>query len=343
MIRNANGSTGEDSMQRWRTAPSAGSLVGILGIILCACGIGGVVFGALPGTAGTLIYALWGIVALLALVALALAVLLWGYFTLGYRLDEQDGGALIIRWAWRTIRLPLEEVEYLGPARQILGDKLATRLWPWPGYYLNAIADPALGRIRLYSTVPLRRQIIVCTARGSFGISPDRPAAFARRFTTLNEQIERGGPLSTLPLPAPAPIEIEDEEESAYPSGIAIGQRAFQERAGTRAVSLFADRASVSLLLLGGALVAAMLWFILIRFDAVPQTLPLHYNLNGRPDRIGTPREIFYFPLIAALITAANFALAWSVIRFDRFAARLLLGGTCLAQLVAWVALLKIF
>jgi len=330
-------------MQRWRTAPSAGSLVGILGILLCACGIGGVIFGALPGATGTVALVLWGIVAVLALVVLGLAILLWGYFSLGYRLDEADGGALVIRWAWRTIRLPIAEIEYLGPARQILGDQPAPRLWPWPGYYLNAFTDAALGRIRLFATLPLRRQIIVCSARGSFGISPDRPAAFAAHFTALNEAIERDGPLPTMSLPVPAPIVIEEEEEAAYPSSIAIGQRAFQERTGGQTLSLFADRPSVSLLLLGGALVATMLWFILIRFDAVPQTLPLHYNLNGRPDRIGTPREIFYFPLIAALITIANFALAWSVIRFDRFAARLLLSGTCLAQLVAWVALLKIF
>ena len=330
-------------MQRWRTAPSAGSIVGILGILLCACGSGGVIFGVLPDTSGTLEGVLWGVVALLTLVALGLALLLWGYYTLGYRFDEADGGALIIRWAWRTVRLPFAEIEYLGPARQLLGDGLAPRLWPWPGYYLNAFTDAALGRIRLFATLPLRRQILVCSARGSFGISPERPAAFAAHFTALNEAIERGGPLPALPLPAPAPLVIEEEEETAYPSSIAIGQRAFQERTGGQALSLFADRPSVGLLLLGGALVATMLWFILIRFDAVPQTLPLHYNLNGRPDRIGTPREIFYFPLIAALITVANLALAWSVIRFDRFAARLLLGGTCLAQLVAWVALLKIF
>lgn len=330
-------------MQRWRTAPSAGSLVGILALFLCACGIGGVIFGAMPGTTGSLTLALWGVVALLALAALGLAMLLWGYFTLGYGLDGADGGTLVIRWAWRTIRIPFGEIEYLGPARQILGNELAPRLWPWPGYYLNMLNDAALGRIRLFATSPLRRQIIICSSRGSFGISPDRPAAFAARFTALNEAIERGGPLPTQTPPPSALIEIEEEEEVAYPSSIAIGQRAFQERTGGQALSLFADRPSVSLLLLGGALVATMLWFILLRFDAVPQTLPLHYNLNGRPDRIGTPREIFYFPLIAALITAANFALAWSVIRFDRFAARLLLGGTCLAQLVAWVALLKIF
>lgn len=330
-------------MQRWRTAPSAGSLVGILALLLCGGGIGGLIVGALLGTAGIPAPALWALVALVAVVTVGLVVLLWGYVTLGYRLDEAAGGTLVIRWAWRTVRVPFAEIEYLGPARQMLGQTVSQRLWPWPGYYLNTLTDPALGRIRLFATRPPQRQVLICTARGSFGISPDRPAAFAARFTALNEAIERGGPLPVVSTPSPAPVEIEEEEEAAYPSLVATGQRAFQERTSGQALSLFADRPSVSLILLGGALVATMLWFILIRFDAVPQTLPLHYNLNGHPDRIGTPREIFYFPLIAALITIANLALAWSVIRFDRFAARLLLGGTCLAQLVAWVALLKIF
>jgi uncharacterized membrane protein len=90
-------------------------------------------------------------------------------------------------------------------------------------------------------------------------------------------------------------------------------------------------------------MIAAMLWFILLRYESVPQTLPLHYNTLGQPDRIGSPREIFLLPLIAGVVAAANIALAWSVVRFDRFAARLLLSGTCLVQVVTWVALLKLF
>ena len=340
-------------MQRWRPSPSAGSLVGILALLLCAGGIAGLTLRAIPEAGDTpmLIVALRVMVGVLALASLGLAILLWGYFTLSYTLAETDGGALIIRWAWRTIRLPLADIEYLGPARQLLKKPQVRRLWPWPGYYLNAIDDEALGTIRLFATVPPRRQILICSAQGSFGLSPDRPAAFAAQFTALNEAIERGLPLPQKPLatvPAsfaalPAVSALEDEEEDAYPSIAANGQRDFRERTADRPLSLFADRPAVGLILLGGALIAAMVWFILLRFDAVPQTLPLHYNATGQPDRIGTPREIFFFPLIAALVAVANLALAWSVIRFDRFAARLLLGGTCLVQTVAWVALLKLF
>lgn len=340
-------------MPRWRPAPSAGSLVGILALLLCAGGIGGLLVRALPesGGAGTLAIAIWVLVGLLSVIALVLGILLWGYFTLSYTLDETDGGALVIRWAWRRIRLPLDEIEYLGPARQILDATTVRRLWPWPGYYLNTISDTALGKIALFATQPPRRQILVCSARGSFGLSPDRPATFAARFAALNEAIESGQPLAqakplsnfpTLP-PSPTVSALEEEEEASYPSVAASGQRAFRERTADHPLSLFADRPAVSLILLGGALVAAMLWFILLRFDAVPQTLPLHFNTTGQPDRIGTPREIFLFPLITALVAVANLALAWSVIRFDRFAARLLLSGTCLVQAVAWVALLKIF
>jgi hypothetical protein len=343
----------EGSVQRWRPSPSAGSLVGILALIICASAIAGLTLRAIPDAsdAPSLVIALWVLVSILALVSLGLIVLLWGYFTLSYTLAEAGSGALIIRWAWRTIRLPLGEIEYLGPARQLLKEPQVRRLWPWPGYYLNAIDDEALGKIRLFATLPPRRQILICSAQGSFGLSPDRPAAFAAQFTALNEAIESGLPLPQKPLTTvpitfaalPAVNALEDEEEEAYPSIAASGQRDFRERTANRPLSLFADRPAVGLILLGGALIAAMVWFILLRFDAVPQTLPLHYNATGQPDRIGTPREIFFFPLIAALVAVANLALAWSVIRFDRFAARVLLGGTCLVQTVAWVALLKLF
>ncbi len=332
-------------MQRWRPAPSAGSLVGILALLLCLGGIAALILRAIPEASGTpfLAIVLWVLAGLLTLASVTLSILLWGYATLGYRLDETNGGALIVRWAWRTISIPLAEIEYFGPARQLLGATAVRRLLPWPGYYLNTITDDALGRIRLFATLPPRRQLLVCSARGSFGISPDRPATLVARFTALNAALEQGGPLpTTLPV-ASAAAEPDEEEELAYPGIAASGQRAFRERTTGQLVSPFADRPTIILALLGGALLAAMLWFIIIRFDAVPQTLPLHYNATGQPDRIGTPREIFLFPLIAALVAVANLALAWSVIRFDRFAACLLLGGTCLVQTVAWVALLKLF
>lgn len=332
-------------MQRWRAAPSAGSLVGILALLLCVAATAGVVMRRIPAAGDRWLALLgwWLLVAGLGIVIVVLAILLWGYFTLSYALDEagDDGGALIVRWAWQATRIPLAEIEYFGPARQLLAATVGPP-WPWPGYYLRTVYDESLGPVQLLATQPLRRQLLVCSARGSFGISPDRPARLLERY-----HVARGATTSSLAalladLPAGVVADLEDEEERAYPALAGNGQRAFRERTTGDALALLRDRPAVSLVLLGGALIAAMLWFILLRYDTVPQALPLHYSATGQPDRIGTPREIFLLPLITALVAVANITLAWSVIRFDRFAARLLLSGTCLVQLVAWGALLKL-
>jgi hypothetical protein len=198
----------------------------------------------------------------------------------------------------------------------------------------------------LLATQPLRRLLLICSAHGSFAISPDRPSRLLEQYHALREArraADLGQLTTTPPLSVPPSTDLEEDEEAAFPTLAASGQRAFRERTDGQALVLFADRPAVVLLLAGGALIAAMLWFILLRYDAVPQTLPLHYNATGQPDRIGAPREIFLLPLITALVAVANLTLAWSVVRFDRFAARLLLSGTCLVQAVAWVALLKLF
>lgn len=338
-------------MRRWRAAPSAGGLVGILALLLCLGGVAGVTLRLIPAADGkTLVLAaLWSAVAAIATVALVLLLLLWGYLTLGYRLEEANGGALVLRWAWKTVRLPLDEIEYLGPARPIIAPAAGRWLWPWPGYYLSALHDGGLGRIQLLATLAPRRQLLVCSARGCYGISPDRPAQLLARYQELREEALWAGPALLRAFPAlparaaAAAVALEDEEEAAFPTLAGSGQRAFRDRTAGRALALLQDRPSVGLTLAGGALIAAMLWSILLRYDIVPQTLPLHYDATGHPDRIGTPREIFILPLITALVAVANIALAWSVVRFDRFAARLLLGGTCLVQAVAWVALLKLF
>lgn len=334
-------------MRRWRPAPSGGNLVGILALLLCASALGGLAWRALPdarGNAPALIVG-WALVALLALALVALGVLAWGYLTLGYELLPDGDGTLVLRWAWRRIAIPFEEIEYLGAARQLLAEAAPPRPFPWPGYYLGALRDEALGRIQMLATLPPRRQLLVCSARGSFGFSPDRPADFLAAFHTLydGQAAEAAAPLPSTRLARPGDdaADLDDDHDPA-PARVVADQRAFAH-AAARPLALFADPSAVLLMLFGGVLLAAMIWFILLRYDSVPQTLPLHYNTLGQPDRIGSPREIFLLPLIAGVVAVANIALAWSVIRFDRFAARLLLTGTCLVQTVTWVALLKLF
>lgn len=324
--------------ERWRAAPSGGTLTGLLALLVVGGLLAGLVFRGLPSAESLAARSVvWGLLALFGLLALALMTLLWGLLSLAYTLESDDGGALVIRWAWRTVRIPLAEIEYFGLARQVVQPAGKVHTWPWPGYFLNGVQDPSLGRIQLVATLPLRRQLLVCSSLGSFGISPERSAALMERYYLLRA--------ATSPVRSPFATPPERAFAAELSTPVADSEEAPVEglAAAVAAPGLLRDRVTVSLLLLGGALVAAMLWFILLRYDSVPRALPLHYSATGQPDRIGTPREIFILPLITALAAVANVALGWSVVRFDRFAARLLVGGTCLVQLVAWVALLKLF
>lgn len=335
------GGMSHTSVAAWRGAPSPATLVGLIALFCAVGSAAALAWRVVPALSGVAAVAGWLAVALLLLLALGIAILLWGVLTLRYALTPEGADReLVIRWAWTRISIPIVDIEYFGLARHLVRPSRSYRAFPWPGYYLSGLDDESLGRISVYATLPVRRQLVVCSSRGAFGISPDRPAdmmaavADARRAAEPLEswELPEGGPAPTVLPRRPTPL-----------STAASARELEDDGDDTSATSLLRDRITVALVLAAGALVTLMLWFIVLRFDRVPAALPLHYSATGQPDRIGAPREIFILPLIAALAAVGNIALASSVIRYDRFAARLLTGGTLLVQVVAWVALLKLF
>lgn len=330
------------NVRTWRASPSAGTLLGavaLFAVVAAAATIGWRVVPTLDGRVA--LVAGWLAVALLIVAALGLIGLLWGLLTLSYSLVSGAAGQeLVIRWAWTRVRIPLVGIEYFGLARHIVRPTRSRRSWPWPGYYLSSVYDESLGRIATYATLPLRRQLVICSTVGVFGISPDRPADMMAAFAVAR----RGAtPADAWSLPGDAQQAAAASAPAIAPSLRVDARDREIDKDGASAPSLVRDRLTVALVLTGGVFLVLMVWFIVLRFDRVPDALPLHYSATGQPDRIGTPREIFILPLIAALAALANVALAWSVIRYDAFAARLFTGGTLLVQLVAWVALLKLF
>src|SRR5215212_10148801 len=98
-------------MQRWRAAPSAGGLVGLLTFLLSLAAMAGLVLRVIPGTSGAAQVASWALVALLAVPAVGSLALLWGYYRLSYAFEDGPEATLVLRWAWVAIRIPLEEIE----------------------------------------------------------------------------------------------------------------------------------------------------------------------------------------------------------------------------------------
>ena len=102
---------------------------------------------------------------------------------------------------------------------------------------------------------------------------------------------------------------------------------------------LVRDRSAVVLVgiaVFSAALMAAILNNLTGRLDPA---ISIHIDAAGFPDRWASPTALWRIPLLAAMSTLINLAIAWFVAPIDRFAARVLLGGSVIVHLLAWVAI----
>ncbi len=344
---------------RVRAAPSAGGVIGVMlfGAALVVAlvpllALLSIIDSPLPVTL------LWAALILATGAVIALGYLLFGYFTLGYDLSED---ALIIRWANREEAIPLVQIVYAGPAASVLSDRRPGWRWFWPGYYIGT-ETTAIGRVHVAATQPLSRQLLISTSSAHYAISPERPAAFLERLAQarqglLTEQAGESARIAGRRQLAEAgwTVEFTPTEALELPRAQATGSSPITRHvSGARQVTrramhsrplrlfLVEDRVGLLFLSLALALNVAMILYLLAQYDQLPQSLVLHWNANGLPDRIGTRRDLWLLPVIMTIVTVANVGLAWLAETFDRFAARLLLAGTGMVQVVAWVALLSI-
>lgn len=344
---------------RVRAAPSAGGMIGAV-LFGASLVIATVALLALLGLISSSLPALvlWLVLILSTGAAIGLGYLLFGYFTLGYDVSDH---ALAIRWGNRREEIPLAQIVYAGPAAPLLGDRRPSWQWFWPGYYLGT-RPTALGPVHVAATQSVSRQLLISTASAHYAISPERPAVFLERLAQARQallaeqtgqpariagrqQLAEAGWTVEFTTVSPAPA-TRAQATGSYPlARPPSGARQVARRAiHSRPLRLFLieDRVGLSFLALALGLNLAMILYLLVQYDQLPETLVLHWNANGLPDRIGTRRDLWLLPIITAIVTIANIGLAWLAETFDRFAARLLLAGTCLVQLVAWVALLSI-
>lgn len=109
-----------------------------------------------------------------------------------------------------------------------------------------------------------------------------------------------------------------------------------------RPFALFQDPVSRGFLLAAVVLDIAMVVVTYWARNRLGPAIALHWSVNGLPDRIGSPREIWIIPLISSLVVAANFVLSWLAFQYDRFLSRFLLGATLLVELTGWIALITL-
>ena len=101
------------------------------------------------------------------------------------------------------------------------------------------------------------------------------------------------------------------------------------------------DRLVHVLLAMGLLLNLALFAYIGWRYRALPESLPLHFDILGQPDRLGVRSEIFKLPAIGLLLLVLNSLFGLAIYRWEKLGAYLLLGVTIIAQVLFWLAALN--
>jgi hypothetical protein len=100
-----------------------------------------------------------------------------------------------------------------------------------------------------------------------------------------------------------------------------------------------ASLAMTAVALLGLALMAIL---VANRADVLPASFATHVSASGVLDNFAARETIWRLPLLATMLTLMDIGIAWIVMRLDRFAGRILIGGALLMQCIAWVAVFRI-
>ena len=133
------------------------------------------------------------------------------------------------------------------------------------------------------------------------------------------------------PLPPPPPEILEPREEFEPTS-----------RTASRVTLLWRDHALQLLFVLALVVNGALVGYLMLRFDTLPDPLPLHFDASGLADRIEAKNGIFGLPLIGFSVLALNTVLGIPIHRRERAATILLFTSALLAQILLWFAVSSI-
>jgi hypothetical protein len=255
----------------------------------------------------TFIMGLWVLASLLALVYLGYRTI--GSFTMQYWVDRN---AVTLVWGPTRQVIPIGQIEHV---RRNVGELPhdPPRPWHWPCPHRRRYRAGGLGMVNAYATRPLAEQILLTTAQESYAITPADPAAF---------------------------LEALQERYALGPGRVVNAEL---ERPPMWTWQLWRDH--LALFLIGAGLFGVLLMFgvFCFRLPGLSADLPLHFDINGLPDRIAPKISLIALPAIGLLAWFINLiAGIWIYRRMQRQGAYLLWGGALVVQVFAAVALFNI-
>jgi uncharacterized membrane protein len=101
------------------------------------------------------------------------------------------------------------------------------------------------------------------------------------------------------------------------------------------------DGLAVALLITATVVLVAMVIWFNLNYSTFPDLLPMHFDAQGNPDRIGERSELSVLLIIAAVVYVVNITSGLSLRLLARmvFAPYLLWSGALLVEVLMWVTL----
>lgn len=243
------------------------------------------------------------------LVIVYLAYRSYAAYTLAYWVDR-DGVTII--WGATQQLVPMGAIQRIRRGVSAVPRHRA-RFWHWPCPDRRRMECQGLGVLNSYATRPPFEQLILVTATENYGLSPADPEGFLEAL------------------------------QARYALGVARPLHSELRRPPLWTWPLWRDR--TALFLVGAGLLGLLLMFgvLCIRFPGLSSDLPLHFDINGLPDRIAPKAGLFALPVIGLITWGLNLiAGVWVYRRVQPGGAYLLWGGAVAVEGIAGLALFNL-
>jgi hypothetical protein len=254
---------------------------------------------------------LWCAAAVLAAAGALLAIWAVGYRRLAYALTES---ALRVDWLGHILVVPYAAIQGIYAGQRLAGN--ATPSLPsWPGISIGTRWVRGMGRLRFYATSTDQSQLTLVTVEhGGVIVSARDPSEFQ---TALIDHVERSEDVSSEAI-------LHVNEPNAAPW------------------TAIADIWLPICVALGTLVLLIILGTIELRYDLLPDRVPLHFDVGGEPSQIAPKSDLLRLPLLGLLVLAANWALGIAVHPRERVLARLFWLVAVVVEVVLLIGVVRI-
>ncbi len=253
------------------------------------------------------------VVAAAILIALAVATYLLSasYRSLVYSLGDRG---LEIPWFGETALVPYAAIDGIYTGQRLVGSSQPGGL-VWPGVYVGMGRARGTGRLRFFTTSQDPADLTLVTAGGAgFVVSARDPQAFRSALIQRVQQVAEDAEVEACDVLPP-----------------------------TRAPwTLVRDRWAPWALALSVVLLLAMLSLVALRFEGLPEPVPLHFDASGVPNETGSRWDLFRLPIGGLLVLLVNWMLSVWLHARESYLARVLWMGAVAIQAILLVAVVRL-